>query len=186
VYGNVRVLFGADLNEESQQRLLERARQDSYSLRAEVLKVPHHGSADFSSEMLATVRPVVSVVSSGDESVAREYIHPRAGLVGALGKYSRSGVEKPLIYVTEMVAFFQRLGKADVYEYNEDTGKPSTKSQIYVNTYNKKVFGIVHVRTDGRRVLVATHSGRDDQKESYAFEVADNGEVSFEPRTNII
>jgi len=186
VYGNVRLLFGADLNEESQARLLERARKDSHALTAEVLKVPHHGSADFSPGMLAAVRPVVSVVSSGDESVAKEYIHPRAGLIGALGMYSRSGIDKPLIYVTEMVAFFEKLGKADVYRYDVVTGKVRAKKETYVNTYNKKVFGIVHIRTDGRRVLVATHSGKDDQKESYAFHVADNGDIRFEAKTRII
>jgi beta-lactamase superfamily II metal-dependent hydrolase len=186
VYGNVRLLFGADLNEESQARLLERARRDSRALTAEVLKVPHHGSADFNPGMLAAVRPVVSVVSSGDESVAREYIHPRAGLIGALGLYSRPGIDKPLIYVTEMVAFFEKLGKADVYRYDKKTGKPKTGKETYVNTYNKKVFGIVHIRTDGRRVLVATHSGKDDQKESYAFNVADNGDIRFEEKTRII
>ena len=37
---------------------------------AEVLKVPHHGSADFSPRMLEAVKPVLSVISSGDESVA--------------------------------------------------------------------------------------------------------------------
>src|SRR4051794_2386957 len=88
-YGNVRFLFGADLNEESEERLLERTRQDNISLAAEVLKVPHHGSADFSPSILEAIRPVVSVVSSGDENATKEYIHPRAGLVGALGKYSR-------------------------------------------------------------------------------------------------
>ena len=84
-YGNVRFLFGADLNDESEQLLLARARADGTSLTSEVLKVPHHGSADFSPAILDAIRPVVSVISSGDESGAKEYIHPRAGLVGALG-----------------------------------------------------------------------------------------------------
>src|SRR5687768_1240660 len=80
------------------------------SLTSEVLKVPHHGSADFSPAILDAVRPVVSVIASGDESGAKEYIHPRAGVVDALGKYSRGTVERPLIYVTEMVAFFRKHG----------------------------------------------------------------------------
>ncbi|HKR60469.1 MAG TPA: MBL fold metallo-hydrolase, partial [Pyrinomonadaceae bacterium] len=42
-YGNVRFLFGADLNEESEESLLERSRTDNVSLGSEVLKVPHHG-----------------------------------------------------------------------------------------------------------------------------------------------
>lgn len=39
-YGNTRFLFGADLNEESEERLLERAREVDQSLASEVLKVP--------------------------------------------------------------------------------------------------------------------------------------------------
>ncbi len=178
-YGNVRFLFGADLNAESENSLLERTRADGTSLAAEVLKVPHHGSADFSPGMLEAVRPVVSVVSSGDENAAKEYIHPRAGLVGALGKYSRATVEKPLIYVTEMVAFFERLGPRFVHEIT-DGGNESAASERVQNTYAKTTFGIVHVRTDGNRVLTVTHSGRDDRKESYAFTVDAVGAIEWE------
>ncbi|MFN7971265.1 MAG: MBL fold metallo-hydrolase [Acidobacteriota bacterium] len=175
VYGNVRFLFGADLNEESEERLLERARAEGVSLASEVLKVPHHGSADFSPATLEAIRAVVSVVSSGDESETKEYIHPRAGLVGALGKYSRPSVTKPLIYVTEMVAFFKRIGPAMVTPLE---GRSKTASR-FSNVYNKSVFGIVHVRTDGSRVLVATPSGKADQKEAYAFTVSASGEIAF-------
>ena len=47
--------------------------------------MPHHGSADFSGAFLQAVSPVVSVVSSGDDTARKEFIHPRATLVGALG-----------------------------------------------------------------------------------------------------
>lgn len=178
-YGNVRFLFGADLNDESEQLLLARARQDGVSLASEILKVPHHGSADFSADILDAIRPVVSVISSGDENGAKEYIHPRAGLVGALGRYSRATVERPLIYVTEMVAFFKRYGLASVHKYSSSR-KLTGKATDVRNTYEKTSFGIVHVRTDGTRVLVATHSGREDKKEAYAFTVDENGAVEFE------
>lgn len=160
-YGNVRFLLGADLNTPSEERLLEKSRAMGASLTAEILKVPHHGSADFSPRMLEAVRPVVSVVSSGDENTAKEYIHPRAGLVGALGRFSRGTVDKPLIYVTEMVAFFKRKKNS-------------------FREYTKTSFGIVHIRTDGKRVLVATNSGRDDKKEAYAFFVDDRGDIAFD------
>jgi hypothetical protein len=184
-YGNVRMLFGADLNEESEQRMLARTRADGISLTSEVLKVPHHGSADFSPAVLDAIRPVVSVVSSGDESGAKEYIHPRAGLVGALGKYSRGTVERPLVYVTEMVAFFQRIGRASVHRFS-DTGKELPTGQRVANAYSKSSFGIVHVRTDGERVLVATPSGKFDKKEAYAFRVGVNGEIEFEDTPKIL
>jgi hypothetical protein len=187
-YGNVRLLFGADLNEESEESLLERARHDDISLASEILKVPHHGSADFSPRMLEAVRPVVSVISSGDESGDKEYIHPRAGLVGALGKYSRPTVERPLVYVTEMVAFFRRLGQISAHEYVADDpkkGERPTGTHVQ-NAYAKTTFGIVHVRTDGERVLVATHSGREDKKEAYAFHVGPDGAITFEEDADIV
>jgi beta-lactamase superfamily II metal-dependent hydrolase len=184
-YGNVRMLFGADLNEESEQRMLSRARADGISLTSEVLKVPHHGSADFSPAVLDAIRPVVSVVSSGDESGAKEYIHPRAGLVGALGKYSRGTVERPLVYVTEMVAFFQRLGRASVHGFSK-TGEELPTGRRVPNAYSKSSFGIVHIRTDGERVLVATPSGKFDKKEAYVFRVGANGEITFEELPKIL
>ncbi len=180
-FGNIRFLFGADMNKESETGLLARTRQDGISLAAEVLKAPHHGSADFDPSMLEAVRAVVSVVSSGDESETKEYIHPRAGLVGALGKYSRPTVEKPLVYVTEMVAFFQRIGTATIQKTmdGEPTGDPISTANAYI----KKKFGIVHIRTDGERVLVACHSGKPGMKESYAFHVDALGQVTFESKT---
>jgi beta-lactamase superfamily II metal-dependent hydrolase len=185
-YGNVRFLFGADLNEESEESLLERSRADNVSLAAEVLKVPHHGSADFSPRILEAIRPVVSVVSSGDESTAKEYIHPRSGLMGALGRYSRATVDKPLIYVTEMVAFFKRFPGRNKVTSITKTGKDGKQLYSGPNAYMKSMFGIVHVRTDGERVLVATHSGKEDQKESYVFHVDERGDIKFEEEPHII
>ena len=184
-YGNVRFLFGADLNAESEETLLKRTRSDNVSLAAEVLKVPHHGSADFSPAILEAIRPVVSVVSSGDENAVKEYIHPRAGLVGALGKYSRPTVDKPLIYVTEMVAFFARLGRISAHKFSKGDKESATGREIN-NAYEKTSFGIVHIRTDGQRVLVATHSGKPKDKESYVFTVSELGDVEFGEEPSIL
>lgn len=185
-YGNVRFLFGADLNEESEESLLKRSRADNVSLAAEVLKVPHHGSADFSPRILEAIRPVVSIVSSGDENAAKEYIHPRSGLMGALGRYSRATVEKPLVYVTEMVAFFRRFPGRNKVTAITPTGKDGKTLYSGYNAYAKDAFGIVHVRTNGRRVLVATHSGKDDQKESYVFHVDERGDITFDEKPSIV
>ena len=185
-YGNVRLLFGADLNEESEESLLERARIDNISLAAEVLKVPHHGSSDFSPRILEAIRPVVSIVSSGDENSAKEYIHPRSGLVGALGRYSRATVDKPLVFVTEMVAFFRRFPGRNAITSFTKAGKDGKQVYAGFNAYAKSSFGIVHVRTDGKRVLVATHSGKEDQKESYVFHVDERGDIEFEDEPNVV
>ncbi|HYR28666.1 MAG TPA: competence protein, partial [Thermoanaerobaculia bacterium] len=175
--GKVRILFGADLNEASEEQLVAYAKENGISLEAEVLKVPHHGSHEFIPDLLKQIAPVVSIVSSGDQAIGgSDHIHPRAGLVGALGKYSRDVVAKPLVYVTEMVAYFRPVDRA--LEVVDGEQVPLR------NAHEKKTFGIVHVRTDGRRVLVATHSGQDTRKESYVFTVGEDGKtITFsEPR----
>jgi beta-lactamase superfamily II metal-dependent hydrolase len=179
-YGNVRFLFGADLNEESEERLLQKVKAEGMSIEAEILKVPHHGSHEFIPEVLEAISPVVSVVSSGDESGAKEYIHPRSGLVGALGKYSRSSVVRPLIFVTEMVAFFAEKKKLFRRRVPKEIGPGMKEYELVPDAYVKSQFGIVHVRTNGKRVLVFTHSGRQDLKEKYAFTVDENHNVEFE------
>lgn len=158
-FGNVRFLFAADLNEESEELLLS-AQAD---LEAEVLKVPHHGSADFSPAMLSAVSPFVSIVSAGDEDTSKDYIHPRAVLVGALGHASR--IDTPLILVTEMVAFFANLSS------EEKTAAKNAGINQWYRLARKEQFGIVHVRTDGQRLLVVTRGAKADGIEAYAYKV---------------
>lgn len=160
-YGNVSFLFAGDLNKESEEYLV--ANKRSKPIKADIFKVPHHGSADFSDTFLEAVNPFVSVVSSGDENAAKEYIHPRATLVGALGKNSR--IARPLIFVTEMVAFLKTEGWAKL-------DKPTaTQPKGSFFAFSKTAYGIVHVRTDGKRILIFTHSGQKDLKEAYAYTV---------------
>lgn len=78
-----------------------------------------------------------------------------------------------------MVAFFQKHGLVSMQKYSK-ARKPGKAFDVR-NAYEKKQFGIVHVRTDGERVLVATPSGRDDKKEAYAFTV-DGTAASNSPR----
>lgn len=107
-YGGFSFLFSGDLNEEAGRFLAREHNRGSLNLRSEVFKVPHHGSADFSYALIQALSPIVSVVSSGDESARKEYIHLRATLMGALDKWSR--VPEPLIFATELVAFFEVEG----------------------------------------------------------------------------
>ncbi|HEU0300510.1 MAG TPA: MBL fold metallo-hydrolase [Longimicrobium sp.] len=167
-YGNVRFMLSGDLNEEAEEHLTE---LQAERVRAEVLKVPHHGSADYSAAFLKTVAPVVSVVSSGDENEQAEHIHPRATLVGALGRYSRPEVEEPVVFVTELAAFFAVEGPATVKAAGDRPARD-------IFAFSRRAFGIVKVRTDGRRLLVYTYSGDAAAKEAYAFLVGDDGRVS--------
>jgi beta-lactamase superfamily II metal-dependent hydrolase len=168
-YGNVRFLLTGDLNEEAGELLLDNLPDQ---LEAEVLKVPHHGSADFSAGFIDAVAPVVSVVSSGDESVAKEYIHPRATLVAALGKSSR--VAEPVVFITELAAFFSVVGSVRPESHVTDTTGSlvlNPKALRAFFAFQRLAFGAVRVRTDGRRLLVYTDSAKATVKEAYAYEV---------------
>lgn len=197
-YGNVRFNLTGDLNQESMAIL--RQRLPLTELEAEIVKAPHHGSAEFDFAALKAMRPVVSLISSGDETASKEHIHPRATFVSALGKASRG--DTGIVLCTELVAFFtmradshQREKIADFYKgdtastvtrgdlrqfYDESprTKENSKKLPSYFG-FERTNFGIIHVRTDGERVLVFTHSGKKGMREAYRFTVDANHEITF-------
>lgn len=166
-YGGFSYLFSGDLNDEAGRILAQQHQRGEINLRSEVFKVPHHGSADFSGAFFQMVSPVVSVVSSGDESARKEYIHPRATLMGSLGKFSR--VAEPLVFVTELVAFFQVEGWSKLADEDE------AKKRGDFFGFSRAAYGIVKTRTDGQRFLVYTDSGKADMKEAYAYTLDENG-----------
>jgi Metallo-beta-lactamase superfamily len=166
-YGGFSYLFCGDLNDESSRILANKHQTGETNLRSEVFKVPHHGSADFSGAFLQMVSPIVSVISSGDESAKKEYIHPRATLMGALGRSSR--VDEPLIFVTELVAFFNLEGWARV----TDKKKDQKRGEFFA--FSRTAYGIVKTRTDGTRMMVYTDSGKTDMKEAYCYSLDQNG-----------
>jgi competence protein ComEC len=67
----VRVLFTGDLSAEAEARILDRG----VDVRADVLKVPHHGSADVDPEFLAATGARVALISVGADN---DYGHPTA------------------------------------------------------------------------------------------------------------
>ncbi len=112
--GDVKIQLGGDLNERSQDYLLEHytglkhppanaeAEIDMVEaarpfFEADISKACHHGSADFSSTFMRAVNPIVTVVSSGDDE---PHSHPRPDTLGVIGKYGRGS--RPLIFSTEL------------------------------------------------------------------------------------
>jgi competence protein ComEC len=78
-YGAVRFLLVGDAEREEERWLLAR---DSLALRAEVLKVGHHGSNTSTTEaFLRAVRPMIALVSVG---AGNTYGHPSARVLAAL------------------------------------------------------------------------------------------------------
>jgi hypothetical protein len=195
-YRNVRFNFTGDLNQESMA--LMREKLDLSELEAEILKAPHHGSAEFDFKALKAMRPVVSLISSGDESADKEHIHPRATLVSALGKVSRG--ETGIVLSTELAAFFAMRGNAHerpriakFYAGDEAITRAELRKFYTVFPrssedekalplffgFERTNFGIIHIRTDGERVLVFTHSGKAGMREAYRFTVDANHTVRF-------
>lgn len=166
-YGGFSYLFTGDLNDEAGRFLTREHNAGRLNLKSEVFKVPHHGSADFSGAMFQAVSPVVSIVSSGDESAQKEYIHPRATMIGALGKWSR--VPEPLIFVTELVAFFNVEGWSRL----ADDKKALKRGEFF--GFSRTAFGMVKTRTNGKRLLVYTDSGNVQMKEAYAYALDSSG-----------
>lgn len=148
-FGACRILLTGDLNRASQEALLADYSGQRDEFLCDVGKACHHGSQDVSFAFLKAMSPAVTVFSSGDNE---GYDHPRPAVVAASavsGYMEMDGDEliTPLVYSTE-VARSVKIDRAS----RRVTGL---------------VYGLVNVRTDGRRILCAT---RDE--ESLDWEVA--------------
>jgi hypothetical protein len=82
-----------------------------------------------------------------------------------------------------MVAFFETKGYVTPEFHRLDDDRvamigPDGKAVVLTNVqarffaFERAAFGIVKLRTDGRRLFVWTNSGQQDLKETYAFESA--------------
>ena len=115
----------------------------------DIAKSCHHGSADFSSEFLQVLNPIATVISSGDEE---PHCHPRPDTLGTIGKYSRG--ERSLIFSTELA----RSGK-EFLELNKKTKKKEEQKEELSAQKKKErvvtVYGMINVRTDGEKVVIA-------------------------------
>lgn len=95
-YGGRSFLFGGDLNIPSETHLLNHY-QGQKVFEVDVAKSCHHGASEFTTDFMAKVNSLATVISSGDNE---SYSHPRADAIGCAGKYSRS--LRPLVFSTEL------------------------------------------------------------------------------------
>ena len=167
-YGNVVTLLTGDLHEKMEESLVAR----NVPLLADVLKVPHHGSDDVSRAFVERVEPLVSIISAGDEDARRDYLHPRANLLAMLGQ-SRRGAE-PVVFVTNLAAFDEWAGEAFRAVKDGASWKPDVAQGVFY-ARERTAYGIIHVRTDGQRLLVVRRGARKDRVEAYVYEVAPAG-----------
>ena len=168
IHDHVRVLFSGDMNIKGSKRILEDPGA-ALSLDSHVFKSPHHGSHEFHQPLLDAVRPLVTVVSSGDSP---DHGHPRAAFLGGIGKAGRAG--QHLIFSTEIAATFTEAGEQDepVAEVPEDADPDLMFSTTLLNSQARKRFkkalsGIINVRSNGHELYAARRVTASYQWESY-------------------
>lgn len=90
-FGGRRLLLTGDIETEAERALVEQycpdGPADCEALRADVLKVPHHGSAHFADEFLQAVSPGAAVISAAHNQPKGRHCLPRAATVKALRKH---------------------------------------------------------------------------------------------------
>ena len=134
---------------------------------ADVAKACHHGSADFTDLFLRAVNPLAVVVSSGDDE---PYAHPRPDTLGALGKHGRG--PRPLLFSPELARSTRESIKAPLALRGEinrlaqelaaaATADERARAQAALDAAltglerSVAVYGLINLRTDGRRVVLA-------------------------------
>jgi hypothetical protein len=105
-----------------------------------------------------------------------EFIHPRATLMNALGRHARGDFS--LVFVTEMVAFFEMAG----WVTPTAQPKPGKVPAKPFFGFRRTAFGLIRIRTNGERLLVFSDTGKRDVKEAYAYHIPPAGE----PRPSLL
>lgn len=211
-YRDVKLLLGGDLNIPSQELLLahhtgldprpeQRDEHDALiaaareTFQVDVAKACHHGAADISTLFLAAVNPIATVISSGDDE---PHAHPRADALGATGKHSRGN--RPLIFSTELARSSKdtirrpEVMKARLRELKDEirlAGDDTRIRERLEKEFNEivdcidrsvAVYGAIHLRTDGRRIVMAQKLERPRGSEKwdvYRLEPAGDGPLRF-------
>lgn len=217
-YKAVSMLLGGDLNIPSEKLLLShhtgldapgKTAEENHALieaaqevfGVDIAKSCHHGSSDFSTEFIAAVNPIATIISSGDDE---PYSHPRADTLGAIGNHSRG--LRPLIFSTELARSAKESIKHPYILRNKlkelqkdiDTAPTGTASEQRKKKRLEKqfdkilasidrsiaVYGAINVRTDGRKVVIAQKLERPRSKSKkwdiYRLEPAGNGPLRFQ------
>lgn len=167
---------------------------------ADVAKACHHGSAHVSSTFIRATNALATVVSSGDNE---PHSHPRPDALGMIGKHSRS--DRPLIFCTELA----RSGSEQIKHPNrvraelrknidtetaiiedpdstdDQKKKASARLDKHLTVIQRSVanYGMINVRSDGNKVLIAQRLERKRSKSSrwdiYQFECDERGRLHY-------
>ncbi|MFH1982362.1 MAG: hypothetical protein ABIL58_10975 [Pseudomonadota bacterium] len=191
---------GLDPNPKTPAAVEMLATEGRKHLQVDIAKACHHGSADVSTNFLQATNPLVTIVSSGDDE---PHSHPRPDTLGLIGKYSRS--ERPLIFSTELA----RSGNESIKHPNivrrelraaidKETAilkdpaateaqkqKADERLEAHLSVIQRSVanYGMINVRTDGDRVIIAQRLERARSKSKrwdiYRFESDARGRLNY-------
>lgn len=131
-YGERRILLTGDLNTHSQNNIMNHYASEFFAeYNSDVAKGCHHGSHDVSYRFLEGVRPLCTVISSGD---AETYDHPRPSIIAASAITGRRLVDHeedslicPLIYITEVARSVTITKVGEMKEYPQPRPKFEAK-----------------------------------------------------------
>ncbi len=177
-----RLLMTGDLNFNAHALLLKNIAAEEFA--CSVAKACHHGAEDISCTFLRAMNPLATLFSSGDnesyahpraKALAFSAMFSRLLPTGRQSTFlglSEDDYAAPLVYSTELSRSVELL---DVLAVRDAAGKAVPKAQIVAaartasgarkagktkSAYDwlladKMVYGLINVRTDGRRVVVA-------------------------------
>lgn len=191
-FGHTRVLMTGDLNARAHRELLTHYAGQEREFASDVAKSCHHGSEDVSYPFLNHVKAACTVISSGD---AEGHDHPRPRVVaasGLSGYVTLDGDEliTPLVYSTELARSIQIghlteilangvVRKDAALKADRLTFKVTAPGGFGARTQSapaagarvmaKLIYGLVNVRTDGERILVATMNEGDGSFSAKTF-----------------
>ncbi len=193
-YKKFRLLLTGDLNFRSQALLFKHVCAQEFA--CHVAKACHHGSADISWKFLRAMEPTAVIFSSGDNE---GYVHPRAKVLGWSGAFAHKVINSPekkeflgfseedygspLIYSTELSRSIKIWDPYKVYD-KEGNVVPKAKIQGRGRTEpgkekpkdfkdwllaEKMIYGLVNVRSDGKRVVIGVlkEDGKGFHRESF-------------------
>lgn len=123
-YGDRRILLTGDLNTHSQNHIMDHYDSEFLAeFKSDVAKGCHHGSHDVSYRFLEGLRPLCTVISSGD---AETHDHPRPTIIAASAISGRRLIDPkkdslicPLIYITEVARSVAISDIGSMKEYPE-------------------------------------------------------------------
>ncbi len=123
-YGERRILLTGDLNTHSQNHIMNHyGTQFLAEYKSDVAKGCHHGSDDVSYRFLEGIRPLCTVISSGD---AETHDHPRPTIIAASAVTGRRLIDHeqdslicPLIYITEVARSVAITKVGEMKEYTQ-------------------------------------------------------------------